>query len=186
VYGHSQDPLIDSDEFRVELQDYLRAAGKYMTATSVIRFMAQPNIKEAWGLTKPVSKTTAKKWMHQLDCRWRHERKGLYLDGHERPDVVEYRQTVFIPKSKEMEAHMQSFATFEFYTYMDPILCRIVMWFHNECMFYAYDCRLLLWVLMSASPKPTKKGEGQTLMVSDVVSAEHGWLSSPDGYVISY
>jgi hypothetical protein len=185
AYGHSQNSLIDCDEFREELEDYLRAVGKYVTAPCVFQFTAQPDVKAAWGLTKPVSKTTAKNWMHNLDYRWRREPKGLYLDGHERLDVVEYRQTVYIPKWKEMEARMQSFATFELYTYMDPILRRIVVWFHDECTFSAHDRRLLLWVLLSASPKPSKKGEGQTLMVSDVVSAEYGFLCSPDGYVIS-
>ncbi|KAB5588529.1 hypothetical protein CTheo_8030 [Ceratobasidium theobromae] len=136
-YGHSQEPLIEYDEFRADLQDYLRSVGKYITASS--------------------------------------------LDEHEREDVVEYRQNTCLKKWKEMEPRMQSYARVEFeYTYMDPIIRRIVVWYHDECTFSAHNKRLLLWILLSASPEPSKKGEGRALMVSDLISADYGWLRSPD------
>ncbi|KDN44208.1 hypothetical protein RSAG8_05681, partial [Rhizoctonia solani AG-8 WAC10335] len=181
-YGHSQDPLIEYDEFREDLLEHLRSVGKYATATSVIQYTVKPDVQALWGLTKPISKTTAQKWLKSLDYCWHHARKGLYLDGHERPDVVEYRQNTYLRKWKEMDPRMQSYARFEFeYTYMDPIIRRIVVWYHDECTFAAHYKRLLLWILLSASPEPTKKGEGRTLMVSDLISAEYGWLQSPDG-----
>jgi hypothetical protein len=180
-YGQSNNPIIDHDEFREQLQIHLREAGKYVTTADVIQFTGQPEILERWGLTKAISKTTARRWMLSLDYRWRREQKGMYLDGHERQDVVDYRQNVFLRRWKDMEPRMQSFATFGTYVYMDPIIRRIVAWFHDECTFRANDRRMLQWVLLSASRKPIKKGEGDSLMVSDIVSAEHGWMCSPDG-----
>jgi hypothetical protein len=183
-YGQSQEPLIEYDEFRIDLQEYLHSIGKYITAISVVQYTAQLDIQAMWGLTKLISKATAQRWLKNLDYRWRREWKGLYLDGHERPDVVEYRQHTYLHKWEEMEPRMQSYATIELYTHMDPIIRRIVVWYHDECTFSTYDKRLLLWILLSASPEPSRKGEGKTLMVSDLISADYGWLQSPDGWVV--
>ncbi|KAG8706087.1 hypothetical protein FRC08_001279, partial [Ceratobasidium sp. 394] len=83
AYGHSQDPLIAYDEFQAELLEFLRGVGKYITAVSVIQYTAQPDTQSKWGLTEPISKTTAQKWMKVLGYRWGRQPKGLYLDGHE-------------------------------------------------------------------------------------------------------
>ena len=37
---------------------------------------------------------TARNWLKQLDFDWKEVRKGVYIDGHERPDVI----TVHLPK----------------------------------------------------------------------------------------
>lgn len=48
-------------------------------------------------------------------------------------------------------------------------------------MFYANDRRLVRWVHNSETVKPRAKGEGASLMVANLVSANYGWLMSPDG-----
>lgn len=58
---------------------------------------------------------------------------------------------------------------------------KTVFWFHNESTFYANDRREVFWVHGSEEPIPKTKGEGATLMVADFVSADYGWLISPDG-----
>jgi hypothetical protein len=180
-YGLNHDPVIEHDDFQKDLEPYLHEVGKYIKTDDIIQFTSQPEIQERWGLTKPVSSTTAKRWMCFMDYRWRREPKGMYIDGHERQDVVEYRQKVFLQAWKKLEPRMQSFASFEISTHMDPIIRRIIAWFHDECTFHANDRRMLVWVLMLASRKPSKKGEGLSLMVSDIVSAEYGFMASPDG-----
>ena len=57
----------------------------------------------------------------------------------------------------------------------------LVIWFHDECIFYAHDRRILRWVHSSETAKPYAKGEGQSLMIADFVSADYGWPSSADG-----
>jgi hypothetical protein len=39
----------------------------------------------------------ARRWLCKLGWRCMELRKGVYMDGHERPDVVEYRNVVFFP-----------------------------------------------------------------------------------------
>lgn len=42
-----------------------------------------------------ISVRTACRWMHKLGFHFQWYQKGVYVDGHERPDVVEYRQKFF-------------------------------------------------------------------------------------------
>ncbi|KAM6496657.1 hypothetical protein JOM56_007130 [Amanita muscaria] len=46
---------------------------------------------------KGVSLETARRWLHHEGFRFMEHKKGLYFDGHERPDVVDYRQNKFLP-----------------------------------------------------------------------------------------
>jgi hypothetical protein len=58
---------------------------------------------------------------------------------------------------------------------------RVIVWFHDELTFYANDQRKTRWVHCNETAKPYAKGEGPSQMVADFVSADYGWLSSPDG-----
>jgi hypothetical protein len=77
--------------------------------------------------------------------------KGMYSDGHEREDVVNYRQNVFLPQWRELETqtrwwnrnHMNTQIEFEaqmqafFSSSRDAHI--VVLWWHNESTFYAND-----------------------------------------------
>ena len=47
---------------------------------------------------KPISVKTACRWLHQMNWEFGPHKKDVYVDGHERPDVVEYRKNSFIPR----------------------------------------------------------------------------------------
>lgn len=47
-------------------------------------------------LTNGLSERTAQRWLVNLGWRSKVLRKGIYMDGHERPDVVEYHNNVFL------------------------------------------------------------------------------------------
>ena len=57
----------------------------------------------------------------------------------------------------------------------------IIVWHHDESTFYANDRRKIRWVHAGETAVPYAKGEGASLMVADFVSADYGWLRSPDG-----
>ena len=42
-------------------------------------------------LPQSIKERTAVKWLHELAFRSQKHKKGIYIDGHERQDVVEYR-----------------------------------------------------------------------------------------------
>jgi hypothetical protein len=53
-------------------------------------------------IERPIARSTAYLWLPRLGF-YRHEtKKGLYVDGHERSDVIQYRQEVFLPLMKEL------------------------------------------------------------------------------------
>ncbi|KAG1901493.1 uncharacterized protein F5891DRAFT_1187343 [Suillus fuscotomentosus] len=55
---------------------------------------------------QPLSVRTAQHWLLKLG--WRHTmvQKGVYMDGHERDNVVKYRREVFLPLMAQYEARM--------------------------------------------------------------------------------
>ncbi len=57
----------------------------------------------------------------------------------------------------------------------------VVIWFHDESTFYAHDRQKIRWIHKNEKIKPYAKGEGVSLMVANFVSANYGWLQSPDG-----
>ena len=57
----------------------------------------------------------------------------------------------------------------------------VVVWVHDESIFYANDRRTVRWVHKSETATLRAKGEGASLMVADFVSADYGWLRLADG-----
>jgi hypothetical protein len=53
---------------------------------------------------------------------------------------------------------------------------RVVIWWHDESIFYAHDRCKLHWVHCTETAKPYAKGEGQSFMIANFVSADYGWL----------
>jgi hypothetical protein len=47
---------------------------------------------------------TAREWLNRLGYRWKNVKKGVYVDGHERVDVVEYRK-IFVKQFMEMSKY---------------------------------------------------------------------------------
>jgi hypothetical protein len=62
-----------------------------------------------------------------------------------------------------------------------PGVKRVIVWFHDKSVFYAHDRRKKGWYHKDAPAKPYAKGEGASLMIVHFVSADFGWLTSPDG-----
>ena len=74
--------------------------------------------------------------------------KGVYMDGHERQDVVDYWNKVFLPAIKEFEKRMSKFEGPEMKR-IDPELeegqQQIIAFYHDKCCFHANDDAQNLW-----------------------------------------
>jgi hypothetical protein len=53
---------------------------------------------------KPLGKTATYKWLNRLGFYATEEKKGVYVDGHERADVIEYQQNDFLLKLALLQA----------------------------------------------------------------------------------
>ncbi|KIM53833.1 hypothetical protein SCLCIDRAFT_17815 [Scleroderma citrinum Foug A] len=178
---------INDEDLKSELVTHLQSLGKYVTATVIINYLAQPGVMQRHGLRKNISLATAEQWMAGCGFRWTVAPKGQYIDGHEREDVVSFRQNKFLPSWYALEPRMQSWQVIEGKLVEELTGAAgdsqrtVVVWFHDESIFYAYDRREKHWVHANETPTPQPKGEGSSLMAAEFVSPDHGWLCSPDG-----
>jgi hypothetical protein len=121
--------------------------------------------------------------MQKMGYRWTKKLSGQYVDGHKRSDVVHYCQTVFLPAWAKLDYRTRLW-TMDNQEIVNEALVSgqiLVIWFHDECTFYANDQRIIHWVHKSETAVPWTKGKGASLMVADFVSADYGWLTSADG-----
>jgi len=183
-YGGWNESLIDADETLVQdIHLHLQGVGKFVKSMDLVDFLNTPEMRERTGLTKQIHLTTAQRWMRKLDYRWQRDPKGQFVDGHEREDVVNYRQKVFLPSWSDIKAKTRDWSQVNQPNppQSPPGERHTVVWFHDESTFYANDRRLSRWVHGDETAKPYAKGEGASQMVADLVSADYGWLRSPDG-----
>jgi hypothetical protein len=55
---------------------------------------------------KNLSEWTARCWLIKLGWRRMMLKKGVYMDGHERPDVIDYQVNTFLPLMAQLEKWM--------------------------------------------------------------------------------
>jgi hypothetical protein len=183
-YGQSNISCITDEILAADIKTHLQSIGKFVCAQDIVDYLKDPDIQTHHGFHKPILLATAQRWMKELGYHWKKEPKGQYLDGHECEDVVRYRQGVFLPSWGKYQLQMRSWEKEDVPVEgsTNPVAGRyVVVWFHDESIFYANDRRKLRWVHKSEGAVSQPKGEGASLMVADFVSANYGWLRSPDG-----
>jgi hypothetical protein len=180
---------IADEDLKEEILTHLQSLGKYVTATAVIDYLKRSDVMQRYRLTKSISTVTAERWMKACGFRWTVGRGGQYVDGHEREDVVFYRQNIFLPSWFALDPKLRKWKLVDGKLVEEDgrreeesgNLRRTVVWFHDESTFYAHDRRKKRWVHVNEKATPQPKGEGASLMVADFVSADYGWLRSVDG-----
>ena len=164
-----------------EVQLYLQEL-THITAPKLHEFLTQTEFMEKHGIIKPITPRTAERYLEFLGYRFGYGKKGQYADGHERADVVQYRDYEFLPKWAELlgrsfrwdkdgnlEAGPRSAGR------------RIIFWYHDESIFYAHDRRMKSWHHKDGDAKIYPKGDGVSFMVAEFISADFGYLQAPDG-----
>ncbi|KAJ3746059.1 hypothetical protein DFH05DRAFT_1458428 [Lentinula detonsa] len=127
---------------------------------------------------QPLCVRTARRWLVILGWRLTVIRKGVYMDGHERPDVAKYRQTEFLPKMAEFErrmAHYDGPDLVKTPPSLRPGEKEIIPQFHDESSLHALEYKAKVWL----GPGQTilqKKTRGRIIHVSDFINPENGRL----------
>lgn len=127
-----------------------------------------------------VSISTARRWMRREGFRFLSYKKGLYYDGHDRDDVVDYRQKSFLP---EMERHKRRLVQYivgsveheHLYQPDNYVERRLVLCAHDEMTAQAHDGKAKSWVLDDQHAL-RKKGVGRGIHQSDIICSTVGWL----------
>ncbi|KAL6306661.1 hypothetical protein BKA93DRAFT_748077 [Sparassis latifolia] len=184
-YGKWNNSMLQKGDLASAIGRHLQSIGKYVRAMDVMEFVNSAETQSEFGLTKGICLSTAQMWMHAMDYRWRKTPHGQFVDGHERADVVNYRQEIFLPLIAELEYNARRWSR-DGLEDIDqneprPRNCRMVFWWHDESVFYANDRRSVRWVHETETAVPQAKGEGASIMAADFVSADYGWGRSKDG-----
>ena len=53
---------------------------------------------------KPLCKTATYKWLNRLGFYATKEKKGVYINGHKRANIIKYQQNNFLPKLALLQA----------------------------------------------------------------------------------
>jgi hypothetical protein len=176
--------MVEDKDFKQDLFVHLQGIGKYVRAADIVDYTNQEDVKAKFDLKKGVSLATAKRWMFQLGYRWQKTPSGQYVDGHEREDVVAYstvrrfsfqlglnfkpgcahgkkkisllsRQSQFLGK-KSLSGTMTS----------QPSMPMIGERYGGY--------------MSQRKQSHSQKVREHLLMVADFISADYGWLRSPD------
>ena len=110
----------------------------------------------------------------------------MYIDGHEREDVVEYRKG-FVKCWKEYEKRFVIYdndgnilSTPTGFPVPQGVHFRLILVTHDESTFYENDRRKTHWINDKMKAVAEKKGEGQSIMTSDFLMSEWGRLKEGD------
>ncbi|KAH8802398.1 hypothetical protein DL96DRAFT_1475542, partial [Flagelloscypha sp. PMI_526] len=181
-FGDWNESLLADEALLSDVQLFLQSLGNQITAEKLAAFLADPEVMVRHGIKKQISVRTARRYLRFMDYRFAYEKEGQYADGHERPDVTAYRDKVFIPWLHSLVPRMHLWVR-NGIRETGPLAPgkQIIVWYHDESIFYANDRRRKFWWQVDAAAKPYQKGEGQSFMIADYVSAEFGWLRARDG-----
>jgi hypothetical protein len=130
------------------------------------------------GIKKPsISLLTAQRWLEKLNWKYRNKSNRMYIDGHERDDVVAYRDA-FVNRWAEYERcfHIWNDADVGATLTRPPHPLPLILVTHDELTFYQNDQRKTCWGHQDSRPTPQLKGEGQSLMISEFLTTEWGRL----------
>lgn len=187
-FGRFNTSILADEDIAADIHLHLQSLGKWVSAKQIVQYIRTPEFQARLRVKRNISVRTAQRWLKKMGYRWRQEPKGMYSDGHEREDVVDYRQNVFLPRWRDLGSRSRwwrpGWTDYEIEwdpwsrvaSHSDPRIC--VTWRQDESTFYANDRRTLRWVHENEPATIRAKGEGESQMVGDLISPDYGWLRS--------
>jgi hypothetical protein len=143
-------------------------------------------------VSKGISLQTTHCWLNNEGFIYTAHIKGLYFDGHECEDVIEYHQNVSLPLMREYSKCLVFFevGNVEEESKLDlpPGVSKLVLLAHDKMTAQSNDNAKMSWVLDGEQPLK-KRGVGRGLHQSDVICSTKGWLTEASqtlGYSKNY
>jgi hypothetical protein len=109
-YGKLNGSVLEDEDLAQEIHMHLQGLSPYIAAQDVVNYVSSDEMKTHLKLKNGISLWTAQWWMKRMEYRWQSEPKGMYSDGHERDDVVHYRQNIFLPRWATYDKHTRKWA----------------------------------------------------------------------------
>ncbi|KZV74693.1 hypothetical protein PENSPDRAFT_572631 [Peniophora sp. CONT] len=183
--GHSArtTSLLTREDVRASCLQYLQSVKAGQVTPRKFQHELNTAILPALGVVtkQPLCERTSRRWLIKLGWRLSVVKKGVYMDGHERPDVVEYRKE-FLVRMAEFERRMTHYEGPDL-TPTPPVLRdgekEVIGLFHDEASFHQNDESSRVWL----GPGQTvlrKKGRGRITHVSGFICSKTGRLATYD------
>ena len=176
--------LIHDEDVQMILRNFVRNEPGVSLTSSTLASWANENLHLKLGLAESVniSSRTGQRWLNILGLRFGKFMKGLYNDGHERDDVVRYRNA-FLERMAVYEKRMVQYVGEFMETKISPELedgtRPLVLVTHDESCFGSNDGRSYCW-LDENNREIRPKGNGRSIMVSAFLCECHGILRLDD------
>lgn len=176
--GQTTLSMLADEDVKSKVVTWLRTTKKNRRSPAQLTvYLNDELLPSILGESARVTLRTAARWMNTLGYKYGLWQKGVYIDGHERADVVEYR-TKFLQRMKE---RMPSMATWsgdmmELKSKIEEGKDEIVWVSHDESIFYTNDDGSYGWG-NEERPDLHKKGKGKCIMVSDFICPCHGRIT---------
>jgi len=128
---------------------------------------------------------TASRWLNKMGYKYKQCKKGMYKDGHDRADVVSYRQEEFLPALNSLTPFI---VQWQLDSTGKPVIVfpeslpegqrPIILVTHDESTFDSNDGRGYVW-MKDGEPPTRKKNRGKGIIVSHFVTPG-GHLRAPE------
>ena len=133
-----------------------------------------------------ISLKTARLWLHHLGFEVLTVRKGIFIDGHERLDVIDARKLFLRKMTKLGFLHITNAPTKDAMKALPDVdaptserRSKTVVFFHDESTFMSNEDQTTQWGMKGERMlKPKSKGSG--IMVSDFIDEHNGFLALSD------
>lgn len=185
-YGMFHTSMLDDEDLAQALKLHLlevREQCKYIRAQDVVDFVSRPELQESLGVRPAkISVRTGRRWLNKMSFQYGKRTTGMYIDGHEREDVVQYC-VEFCKRWAKYEKRMVTYDNDGNEMIHPPTFpvpqtgrFRLILVTHDESTFFAADRCKSLWTHTSEKAVPERKGEGRAFMISDFLTSEWGRL----------
>jgi hypothetical protein len=101
---------------------------------------------------KSISRACTYRWLSRLGFYKSEVKKGVYVDGHEREDVIAYRQEVFLPEMAKLDSYTRQYMKRDDGTWqviepsLPPGIKPHVIYYHDESCFHGHDYKKIIWL----------------------------------------
>jgi len=177
--------LLASEEFVNQCQKWLRQQKpEFRLSKELKNYIEETVFPKMTGYIKKdtISEETCRKYMHIWGYKYDEKRKDVFYDGHERPDVVQYRKE-WLKRMFNYKQLMKDYNGEMLDEIIEPQLQpdekEHVIITHDESHFYANEGQKKLWI-QDGEDILRPKYQGRSIMVSDFLCACHGSLQLTD------
>ena len=162
--------LLHDEDFRMAARTYVRKHACRKGEPNLTSHMFAEWIHSEYGVQ--VHDSTAFRWLIDLGFSQVHHQKGVYFDGHDREDVVLYRNH-FLKTMEELDK--KSITCYSSTPELAPGEKPLIRVVHDECSYYANSDQSHFWG-DDHTTVLQHKSLGASIMVSDFIDEVRGYV----------